>query len=60
MTADALSEQKWSGTHPMVATLKALNTYREPKMSEHGAKAASSTLVENCNGRGLQKRSEGL
>ena len=32
----------------MVATLKALKTYREPKMSEAGASAASSTLVANC------------
>ncbi len=35
--------------HPMVATLNALKTYREPKMSEAGASAANSTLVANCD-----------
>ena len=33
----------------MVATLRALKTYREPKMSEAGASAANSTLVANCD-----------
>ena len=36
-------------SHPMAATLRAFRTYKELKTREHGASAASSVLVENCD-----------